>query len=105
MGTATPSLTRIHLSKLKPAIPRADKLGMDITSIALQGVEQAQVQLDAATESLASAGASPNGANLDTADLASGVVALTSAQTLMQLSLSTLKTADQVSQTALNLLA
>jgi flagellin-like hook-associated protein FlgL len=71
----------------------------------LQGVEQAQVQLDAATESLVSAGASPNGANLDTADLASGIVALTSAQVQLQLSLSTLKTADQVQQTTLNLLA
>jgi flagellin-like hook-associated protein FlgL len=78
---------------------------MDISSIALQGVEQAQVQLDAATESLVSAGASPNGANLDTADLASGIVALTSAQVQLQLSLSTLKTADQVQQTTLNLLA
>ncbi len=83
----------------------ADKPGMDISSIALQGVEQAQVQLDAATESLVSAGASPNGANLDTADLASGIVALTSAQVQLQLSLSTLKTADQVQQTTLNLLA
>jgi flagellin-like hook-associated protein FlgL len=78
---------------------------MDISSIALQGVEQAQVQLDAATASLASAGVSPDGASLDTVDLASGIVALTSAQTLLQLSLSTLKTANQVSQTALNLLA
>ena len=78
---------------------------MDISAIALQGVEQAQVQLDAATASLASAGTSPGGANLDTADLASGIVALNSAQTLLQLSLSTLKTADQVSQTTLNLLA
>jgi flagellin-like hook-associated protein FlgL len=83
----------------------ADKPGMDISSIALQGVEQAQVQLDAATESLVSAGASPNSANLDTADLASGIVALTSAQVQLQLSLSTLKTADQVQQTTLNLLA
>ena len=78
---------------------------MDLSSIALRGVEQAQVQLDAAATSLASAGASPNGANLDTADLASGVVALNSAQVLLQLSLSTLKTADQVQKTALNLLA
>jgi len=83
----------------------ADEPGMDISSIALQGVEQAQVQFDASTESLASAGASPNGANLDTADLAGGILALTSAQVQLQLSLSTLKTANQIQQTALNLLA
>jgi len=62
-------------------------------------LQQAEVQLDAATESLASAGA-----NLDV-DLSSQLVALTSAQTFVELDVQSLKTADQIRRTAINLLA
>ena len=83
----------------------ADEPGMNFSAIALQGVEQAQIQLEAAASSVASAGASPDGANLDTVDLASGITGLSSAQAQLQLSLSTLKTADQIQQNILDLLA
>jgi flagellar basal body rod protein FlgC len=79
---------------------------MDLSAIALQGLEQAQVQLDAAASNLANAGSnSPNGANLDTVDLAAQIVAVNSAQTLVAINLSTLKTVDQLQKTALDLLA
>jgi len=79
---------------------------MDFSAIALQGVEQAQVQLDAAAAGLASAGdAAPTDANLDTVDIASQIVALNSAQAILQISLSALKTSDQIQKTAIDLLA
>jgi hypothetical protein len=43
---------------------------MDLSAIALQGLEQGQAQLQQAATSLAGAGAeSPDGASLDTVDL------------------------------------
>jgi flagellin-like hook-associated protein FlgL len=79
---------------------------MDFSAIALQGIEQAQVQLEAAVAGLAaSGGSSPSGANLDVVDIASQIVALNSAQTLLQLNLSTLKTADQIQKNILDLMA
>jgi hypothetical protein len=79
---------------------------MDISAIALQGVAQAQVQLDAAANNLVRAGtASPNGADLNVANFSAGIVALNSAQTLLKTSLSTLKTADQLQKNVLDLLA
>ncbi len=74
------------------------------SSIALQGLQQAEVQLNDATELLASAGTdSSSGANLDVVDLSSQVVAVTAAQTLAELSMESLKTADQIQQNAINL--
>jgi flagellar hook protein FlgE len=79
---------------------------MDLTSIALQGLAQAEVQLEAATTGLATAGAaSPSGANLDVVDLSSQIVALTSAQTVFAIDLATLKTANQIQQNLINLTA
>jgi len=79
---------------------------MDLSAIALQGLSQAEVQLDAAASGLATAGAaSPNGANLDVVDLSSQIVALTSAQTAFAIDLATLKTADQVQENLINLTA
>jgi len=79
---------------------------MDISSIALQGLNQASAQLDAAASQIASAGAaSPDRANLDTADLSTQMVALTSAQTLFEADLATLKTADQMQKSLIDLTA
>jgi hypothetical protein len=78
---------------------------MDLSSIALQGLEQAEIQLNSATAGLASAGSSPNRGNLDVVDVASHMVALNSAQTLFEFNLSTLKTADHLQKTVLDLLA
>jgi flagellar hook protein FlgE len=79
---------------------------MDLTSIALQGLSQAEGQLDSAASALATAGAaSPSGANLDVVDLSSQVVALTSAQTIFAINLDVLKSADQLQQNLINLTA
>jgi len=77
---------------------------MDPSSIALQGLQQAEFQLDAAAAGVASAGARPaNGNNADVVDLSSQVVAMTQAQTQYEADLATLKTADQVEQNLVNL--
>jgi len=70
---------------------------MDPSAIALQGLQQAEVQLETAASRIASAGsASPDGANLDVVDLSAEMVALMSAQNQFEANLSTLKTADQM---------
>jgi len=79
---------------------------MDLSAIALQGLDQAQVQLQNAATRLASAGAeSPDGAGLDTVDLSADIVALMSAQNQYSANLSTLKTADQIQKNTINLVA
>lgn len=78
---------------------------MDIAAIALQGLEQAQVQLDAAASNIANAGAASAGPNLDTVDLSTQIVALNSAQILAEVNVDIMKTANQVQQSVLNLFA
>ena len=85
-------------------MPIADD--MDLSAIALQGLEQGQAQLEQAAARLAGAGAeSPDGANLDTVELSAEIVALMSAKTQFSANLSTLKTADEIQQNALDLMA
>jgi flagellar hook protein FlgE len=79
---------------------------MDLSAIALQGLEQAQVQLEQSATRLAGAGtASPDGANLDIVDLSAEIVALMSAKTQFSANLSTLKTADQIQRNVIDLMA
>ncbi len=79
---------------------------MDLSAIALQGLEQGQAQLEQAATRLARAGAeSPDGASLDTVDLSAEIVALMSAKTQFSANLSTLKTADQIQKNVLDLMA
>jgi hypothetical protein len=79
---------------------------MDISAIALQGLDQASAQLDAAAAGIASAGAaSPDGANLDIVSLSEEMVALMSAKTMDLANLSTLKTADQIQKSTIDLIA
>ena len=72
---------------------------MDISAIALQGLEQAQVQLDAAATAIAGGGGSSsvssNGQGADTVDLSTAVVALLSAKNQFALDIGVLKVADQ----------
>jgi flagellar hook protein FlgE len=78
---------------------------MDISAIALQGLDQASAQLDAAAAGMASAGAaSPDGASLDVVSLSEEAVALMSAKTLYSAELSTLKTADQIQKSTIDLI-
>jgi len=78
---------------------------MDPTSIALQGLQQAEVQLNAAASNLANTGDSQNGANLDVVDLSAEMVALMSAQTLFESNIATLKTADQMQKNLIDVTA
>jgi flagellar hook protein FlgE len=79
---------------------------MDLSAIALQGLEQGQVQLEKAAIRLANVGAeSPDGASLDAVDLSAEIVALMSGKTQFSASLSILKTADDIQKTTLNVMA
>jgi len=79
---------------------------MDLSAIALQGLEQGQVQLDKTAARLAGAGVvSPDGTNLDTVDLSAEMVALMSAKTQFSASLSILKTADEIQKNTLDVTA
>jgi flagellin-like hook-associated protein FlgL len=80
---------------------------MDISGIALQGLNQADAQLNQAASNLVDYGtsAATSGGNVDTVDLATQVVALNSAQIQFQLDIKTLKTANQIQENALNILA
>lgn len=78
---------------------------MDLSSIALQGLQQAEAQAETAAANLVSAGSASSAANLDTVDLSTQILALNSAQTLAELSAATLNTADQIQQTVIDLQA
>jgi flagellar hook protein FlgE len=79
---------------------------MDISAIALQGLQQANDQLNSAANEIASPGAiSPTGANSDTVDLSAAVVALLSAKSVYEANLGTVKVADEVQQATINLIA
>ena len=70
---------------------------MDVSSVALQALQQANTQLETAAARIADAGAnSPDGATLDVVDLSAEMVALMSARNLFDTNLATLKTADQM---------
>jgi flagellar basal body rod protein FlgC len=79
---------------------------MDPSSIALQGLQQADVQLETAAAKLAGAeAASPAGANLDQVDISTEVVAVTSAQNLFAANVSALKIAEQMQKALLDITA
>jgi hypothetical protein len=82
---------------LKLWVPVADDLHMDPSAIALQGLQQADAQLEAAATKIANAGAtSPDGIPLDTVDLRVEMVALMAAQNLFEANIATIKTTDQM---------
>jgi flagellar basal body rod protein FlgC len=79
---------------------------MDFTSIASQGLQQADAQLNTAGSKIASfQTSSPAGANQDTVDLSSDVVALLSAKNLYSANVATTKTADEVFKSTLDMIA
>jgi flagellar hook protein FlgE len=79
---------------------------VDLSAIALDGLAQADAQLEAAAASLANAGsASSGGTNADVVDLATALTGMMSAQTLLRINLEVLKTADQIQQAALDVTA
>jgi flagellar hook protein FlgE len=79
---------------------------MDLSAIALQGLEQSQAQLENAATRLVGAGTeSPDGAGVDIVDLSAEIVALMSAKTQFSANLTTLKTADQIQKSGLDVMA
>jgi flagellar hook protein FlgE len=79
---------------------------MDPSSIALQGLQQADVQLETTAARIASAGSnSPDAGNLDVVDLSAEMIALMSARTMFDVNLATLKTADQMQKSLIDLTA
>ena len=84
----------------------ADDIKMDLSSIALQGLTQADTQLEQAAVAIASVGAlSPNGSNLDTVDLSAEVVALASAKVQFSANLATLSVANEIQKSTIDLKA
>jgi len=77
---------------------------MDLSAIALQGLDQAQVQLEAAATGIASAGAL-SGSPTDTVSLSTEVVALLSAKNQASVDIATLKIANQAQKSLVDLLA
>ena len=79
---------------------------MDASAIAVQGLQQAEVQLNAAASAIVNAGAtSTNSGNPDVVDLSAEIVALMSAQNSFAANLATLETADQMQQNLLDVTA
>jgi len=77
---------------------------MDPSAIALQGLQQADAQLNSAAAKIANAGAaSHDGSNPDTVDVGKEMVDLTTAQASAEANLATLKTEDQIEQRLVDL--
>jgi hypothetical protein len=86
--------------ELKCGGDSADTNSMDISSIALQGLEQANVQADAAAAQIASGAGSGDVVNLN-----AEIIALMQAKTLASASAAALTTADQMQQSLLDVTA
>jgi flagellar basal body rod protein FlgG len=86
------------IGKVQPGA--ADANSTDISSIALQGLEQANVQADAAAAQIA--GGLGSG---DVVDLSAEMIALMQAKTLASASMSALTTADQMQQSLVDVTA
>ncbi|HVM92756.1 MAG TPA: hypothetical protein VMT67_08100 [Terriglobales bacterium] len=79
---------------------------MDISAIALQGLQQADAQLQTAAVQIASASAvTPDGTGIDTVTLSAEMVALMSAKNQVAINAEVMKTADELQQTTLDVMA
>ena len=105
MAQSCPKSAPVSKLSLKSEAHCADKMDMDLSAIALQGLQQADAQLNQAATIIASFGmTSPDGAGLDTVDLSAEVIALLSAKTQTSANLATLKTADEIQKNAIDLI-
>jgi hypothetical protein len=82
----------------------ADKFYMDVSTIALQGLQRSQTQLESTARRLSTAGSSADGTPVDTADLSQAAVALITAKNQFAANLNVVKVADQMQKSVLNLL-
>ena len=81
-------------------------LYMDLSSIALQGLQHADTQLNSAASKITPFQSStPAGANVNTVDLSAAMVALLSAKDSYAANLGTVKTADEIQKATIDLLA
>jgi hypothetical protein len=78
---------------------------MDLSAIALRGLQQAEGRLEQAATRIALGASSPDGLTLDTVDLSAQMVALLSAKELASVNLQTLRTADEVAKNVIDMLA
>ena len=78
---------------------------MNISAIARQGLEQAQVQLESAAIRLAGAGASLDSSKPGSVDLSAKIVDLISAKNNFAVNISVMKTADEMQKYAIDLTA
>lgn len=78
---------------------------MDISSIALQGLQQAQSQFENSAIRVSNAGAaSPNGSGIDTVDLSSAAVQMLASKNQFTANINVLKIADEMQKSIINLL-
>lgn len=95
----------MSLNPAKKSRRPADKPPVDISAIALQGLEQAQTQFGQAAQNLASIGsASPDGADVDTVSLSAQTVSLLSAKNAFELNVSVMKIANEMEARTVDLL-
>lgn len=79
---------------------------MDLSAIALQGLDQAQAALESAATKIASVGTlSPDSPGVDSVDLSAEMVALLSAKNAFSVNIATLKVADEVQKSTIDILA
>ncbi len=83
---------------------------MDITSVVLQALQQADAQANTAASNLAVAGTGSSsgtftGSGVDTVSLSDSMVALMSAENLYAANIATLNTANQIENALLNVIA
>ncbi len=79
---------------------------MSASSISLQGMQQAEEELQVAAATLANVNTeSASSGNADTVDLSTDAVAMMQAQASFEASLASLNTADQTQQALLDVLA
>jgi hypothetical protein len=78
---------------------------MDISAVALAGLEQAQAQLESAATSLAGLAGSADLSSSDSVDLSAGIIALMSAKNNSAVNISVLNTADEIQKQAIDLMA
>ncbi len=77
-----------------------------MSSIALQGLDQAEAGLTNSAVQLAGAMATPvAGANVDTVDLSAEVIAQMSAKNEFAANIATLKTSDEMQQATIDMMA
>jgi flagellar basal body rod protein FlgC len=78
---------------------------MELSAIALRGLEQALMQFGQAEEQVAAPAATADGTPVDTIDLSQAIVSLLSARNQFEANIAVLKTADEMQRHVVDVLA